>query len=155
MKSKKQAKRLLHRKFLEKLLALSEVKTTLQAKLLPSAPDFVDVHTGISGLYLRYVVGEHKTRVELYIYRPKAETNEIIFDELLSHKDKINDNFGGILKWERLPGRRGCRIACYLLNGGSRDNKVRWQAIQKEMIDAMVRFEKALSPFIPQLMHLK
>jgi hypothetical protein len=152
--SKKNAQQYPHRKFLERLLALSEEKTVLQTKP-PSPPDFIEINTGFSGLHFRYVVGQDKSRIEFYIHRPNATVNKRIFDELISHKTKIEIDFGGQLCWERLNGQIASRIAYRLPNGGSRDNEAKWQTIQTAMIGAMVRLEKALSPFIPKLMPLK
>jgi hypothetical protein len=148
---KKHAARLLHRKFLERLLTLSEGRTTLYHRPLRSAPDFIEINTDISGLDFRYVVGQDKRRVELYIHRPDTVVNKRIFDELTSHKHKIEGDFGGQLSWERLDERKSSRIAYRMWNGGSKDNEGHWQTIQIEMIDAMVSFEKALRPFISKL----
>lgn len=68
-----------HRKFLKGLLALTEGKTALQYKLLLSAPDFLIAQAGVGRLSLRFVVGEDRCRVELFIDRDDAETNERIF----------------------------------------------------------------------------
>jgi len=151
MSRKERPARLLHRKFLERLLTLSEGRTTLPTKPLRSAPDFVELNTDISGLDFRYVIGQDKRRVELYIHCADTTVNKRIFDELASHKHKIEGDFGAELSWERLDERKSSRIAYRMWNGGSKDNEDRWQTIQIEMIDAMVSFEKALRPFISKL----
>ena len=151
MSPKEQAAQLPHRKFLERLLTLSEGRTTLDARLLPSARDFIEISAGISGLHFRYVVGLDKTRVELYIARPDATANKRIFDQLKSHKHKIEAAFDGQLSWERLEGSKSSRIACRLLNGGSEGDEARWEMVQHVMIDAMTRLEQALRPFISRL----
>lgn len=152
--SKKSAQQYPHRKFLERLLSLSEEKTVLQAKS-PSPPDFIEISTGVSGVSFRYVIGQDKSRVELYIAHRDAAVNKSRYDELRLHKLEIEAAFGEKLSWEPLMGRKSSRVAHRMLNGGSKDDEGRWQTIQTEMIDAMVRLEKALSPFIPKLMPLK
>jgi hypothetical protein len=151
MSDGKQAVRLLHRKFLEKLLTLSEGRTTLDARLPPSARDFIEIGAGIGGLHFRYVVGREKTRVELYIARRDETANKRIFDELESHKHEIEAAFGGQLSWERLEDGKSSRIAYPLLIGGSEGDEARWPTVQHAMIDAMTRLAEALRPFISRL----
>ncbi|HKP71344.1 MAG TPA: DUF4268 domain-containing protein [Pyrinomonadaceae bacterium] len=140
-----------HRKFLERLLILNEGRTTLVAKLPPSARDFIEISAGISGLHFRYVVGQNKTRVELYIARRDEAANKRIFDKLKSHKHEIEAAFDGELSWERLEGSKSSRIACRQSNGGSKGDEARWEMVQHPMIDAMTRLEQALRPFISRL----
>ncbi|HEY9403050.1 MAG TPA: DUF4268 domain-containing protein [Pyrinomonadaceae bacterium] len=151
MIAREPAARLPHRKFLERLLTLHQGRTALDAKLPPSARDFIEIGAGASGLHLRYVVGLERTRVELYIARRDATVNKRIFDELESHKHEIEAAFEGQLSWERLPGSKSSRVAYPLLNGGSKGDEARWETVQHAMIDAMTRFEKALRPFISRL----
>jgi len=53
-------------------------------------------------------------RVELYIDTGNAEVNQRIFEELLNHKDEIEQAFGESLDWQALEGRRACRIAYHI-----------------------------------------
>ena len=134
------------RRFLEQLLARTEGKGPLTYKLLPSSRDYIGADAGVSGMSFRYVVGRDRSRVELYIASKEAATNERLFDELRSHKAEIESAFGEPLSWERLENSKSCRIAYRLMEGA--DDELRWQAIQTALIDAMVRFEKALMPFV-------
>jgi hypothetical protein len=56
-----------------------------------------------------------------------------------------------VLNWERLEGKRACRIAKRLDTGGYRSGEEEWPRIHEGMIDAMMRLEKALSPFVAKL----
>ena len=151
MNDKERAVRLVHRKFLESLLTLNEGRTTLDARLRPSARDYIEISAGVSGLHFRYVVGRERTRVELFVARRDAAANKRIFDELEAHKHEIEAAFGGQLTWERLEGGKSSRIAYPLSNGGSKGDEARWEMVQHAMIDAMTRLEKALRPFISKL----
>jgi len=51
------------------------------------------------------------------------------------------------LEWERLDGRRACRIRKLIDIGGYRNDEV-WDELQNAMIHAMVQLEKALKPLI-------
>ncbi len=130
---------------------MSEGRTAFQHKLTPSARDFIEISAGISGLHFRYVIGQNKSRVELYIARPDTAANKRIFDKLRAHKREIEAAFGRQLSWDRLDDRKSSRIACPLSNGGSKGDEARWEIVQHAMIDAMTRFEEALRPFISRL----
>jgi hypothetical protein len=138
-----------HRRFLEQLLAQTEGKNALPYQLLPSSRDYIGADVGVNGLSFRYVVGQDRSRIELYIARKDATTNKRLFDELGSHRTEIEAAFGEHLSWERLEGRKSCRVAHRML-GGVGDESY-WQEIQTALIDRMVRLEKATLPFIGTL----
>lgn len=73
------------------------------------------------------------------------------FNELLLHKREIQATFGDGLSWERLEGRKSCRVSYRVVTGGAKDNESTWQPTQIALVDAMARLEKALLPFIPSL----
>jgi len=52
------------------------------------------------------------------------------------------------LEWQRLDGKRACRIKKAIGLGGYRTDESQWQPIIESMVDAMVAFEKAMSPQI-------
>jgi hypothetical protein len=57
---------------------------------------------------------------------------------------------GGPLQWERLNGKRACRIRKVVAVGGWRDEP-QWEEQQDKMIDAMLRLEAALSPYLQKI----
>jgi hypothetical protein len=81
----------------------------------------------------------------------KGEENKRIFDRLQEDKSKIELAFGSELSWQRLDDKRGCRIAFELTSGGYKSDESKWPEIQDSMIDAMIRFEKALNPHLEKL----
>jgi hypothetical protein len=135
-----------HRRFLEQLLTQTEGKNALTYKLLPSSRDYIGADAGAGGLSFRYVVGQDRSRIELYIARKEALANKKLFDNLCSHRREIDSAFGEELSWERLDSSKGCRVAHRML-GGVKDEP-HWQEIQTALIDGMVRLEKAILPFI-------
>jgi hypothetical protein len=139
----------LRRNFLESLLAKSRGRTAHSFKLWDSAPDFIVADAGITGVSFRCVVGLSKSRVELFIAHRDSATNQRIYDELRSHKREIEDEFGKKLSWQPLEGSKSCRIAFDTGDGAKHDAK--WHEVQTDMIKAMVRLEKALSPHIARL----
>jgi hypothetical protein len=139
-------------RFWTELLAKVKEKTNLFASISPGKENWIGTGAGMYGLGFNFVIRKHDVHVELYIDRGKGaeEENERIFDQLGYSEKEIEKNFGDSLSFERLKGRRACRIAKRLALGGYRDED-RWPEIQEAMIDAMVRLEKALKPRIRRL----
>ena len=75
----------------------------------------------------------------------------MILDQLKAHKAKIEQDFGGPLEWYEPEGVRLCRIIHEVKNGGYKDEEAKWPEIQNAIIDAMVRLEKALRPFLQHI----
>ena len=91
---------------------------------------------------------EDDARVELYIDTGDATENKKIFDALHAKKDQIERVYGGTLSWERLDGKRACRISDTIKKGGLSSGENNWPVIQDAMIEAMRRIDKALRPQI-------
>ncbi|MCK4334699.1 DUF4268 domain-containing protein [candidate division WOR-3 bacterium] len=141
----------IRRQFWMELLDGAKKKTKLHANISPSRQNWIGTSTGIRGLgFLNYVIRRHDAQVELWIDRGKDSENKAIFDKLAASKDAIEKNFGAPLKWQRLEGKRGCRIKKQITLGGYRD-KDKWPKIQDAMIDAMIRLAKVLKPHIVKL----
>ncbi len=138
-------------RFWESLLTLGEGKSTLHAKMSPSERPYIGATSGAKGLTFYYVVSQHGSRIELYIDRWDVEVNKRVFGDLESNKEEIEAAFGAPLSWQGLAGKRACRIAYEMTIGGYKDDEASWQPIQNAMVDAMVRLEKALSPYIAKL----
>jgi len=92
--------------------------------------------SGISGItYGTSFAKNRRVRVELYIDFTDGIKNLELFDALNQQKDKIEQELGDNLDWERLDARRASRIALY--NEGSIDmseeelSNIREWAIEK------------------------
>lgn len=134
-------------RFFEGLLGRAKQKTLLHANISPGTQHWVGASAGRSGLVINYVILKDSARVELYIYidRQSGEGNKVMFDGLVAQKVAIEQDFGAPLCWERLDDSRACRISAPVERGGLLD-KDKWPEIQDAMVDAMIRFEKALRP---------
>jgi hypothetical protein len=127
-------------------------RTRLHSNVTPGHDNWLGTSAGKSGLGLCYVVELARNRVELYIDRGiNAADNEAIFDQFHRNRDAIEAEFGQPLSWERLEGKRACRIAARYENGGYRSPVEEWPALLDHMIDAMIRFERALRPHLAGL----
>jgi hypothetical protein len=142
----------LRHKFWADLLQRAKDKTKLHANISPGHYSWVGAGAGKRGLGFNYVIRKHEGAAELYIDRGKDadEENKAVFESLAKSKDEIEKAFGGELEWQRLEGKRACRIRKSINLGGYRDES-KWQQVQEAMIDAMVRLEKALKPYVAQL----
>ena len=136
--------------FWEQLLKKSNTKTDLFSNVSPSKECWIGAGAGKSGLSYNYVILKNSARIELYIDTGDKDKNKQIFDQLYSRRQEIESDFGEELEWQRLDDRRACRIAKTVENKGLWDTNA-WPTIQDKMIDAMIRFEKALSKHIQRL----
>lgn len=140
------------KRFWTQLLEHLKTRTRLHAAVSPGEYSWVGAGAGTRGLSFNYGVTQHGTSAELYIDRGRgAEAeNEEIFDALAGHKAEIEDVYGAALSWERLEGKRACRIAQRFDNGGYRDEPS-WPVVAERTVDAMMRLEQALRPRLNQL----
>jgi hypothetical protein len=136
--------------FWKQLLEKSREKTGLFSNVSPSKECWLTTGAGKSGLGYVYVILMDSARIELYIDTGDANKNKKIYDELHKKKQEIETDFGEELEWQRLDDKRASRIAKIVTSRGLKDIDD-WPSIQDKMIDAMIRFEKALTKHIRQL----
>jgi hypothetical protein len=135
------------------LIERSAAVSKTHAHITPSEHGWISASAGVRGLSFNYVVMQDECRVELYIDRGKdcAKENKQIFDELYANREGIEPAFGGPLVWERLEGRRACRISYTRQEGGYRSAEEQWPRVQDKTIQDMDRLVKALQPYLRQL----
>jgi hypothetical protein len=135
--------------FWTQLLSRSKEKSKLHENISPGAFHWVGASAGVSGLSFNFCIWQHEAGAELYIDRGKemGEQNLAIFDHLFANKEVVENVFGDDIEWERLDGKRACRIRKKTLTGGLQD-KGKWEAVIESVTDDMIRLEKALRPQI-------
>jgi hypothetical protein len=140
-------------RFWSQMLGLAKQKTKLHAHISPTQHNWLGTGAGKQGLAFNYALRKNEAQVELYIDRGKdrGEENKAIFDKLFTHKAEIEKDFAQPLEWERLEGKRACRIRKRISAGGYRDDENKWPQIHEAMVDAMIRLEKALRPYVSKL----
>jgi Domain of unknown function (DUF4268) len=138
------------RRFWTEFLDRARRQTGLHAAISPTDATWVATSAGKSGLQFNYSVTQHAGQVELYIDHGTEETNTAIFRQFLARKDDIEKAFGGPLDWQPLEGRKACRIRWRFEQAGYRDQE-QWPTLEETLIDAMVRLERALRPYITSL----
>lgn len=144
---------ILRERFWTQLLDYAKTKTKLHANIAPNPYNWLGTSSGKRGLGLNYGITQHETQVELYIDRGKEfeQQNEEIFNELVERKEKIEEVFGEPLNWQRLEEKRACRIKKKISLGGWKDEEEKWPSAQEATVDAMIRLENALRPYIQKL----
>jgi hypothetical protein len=143
----------LRQRFWEGLLKRAKDKSKLHANISPSQHGWIGAGSGKRGLGFNFVIRKHEGAVELYIDRGKdaGDESKDIFDSLAASKEAIEKEFGGPLEWQRLEGKRACRIRKTISLGGYRDDESKWPSIHEAMIEAMICLEKAIKPHIAKL----
>jgi hypothetical protein len=139
-------------RFWTQLLVYSKTKTNLLAKLSPVKYDWIGKGAGFGGLSYCLSIAKNEAMVDLYIDKGKnsKDNNKQIFDTLASSKAEIENIFGEPLGWKRINEKRACRIKKEITLGGYL-NEQNWPKLQEIMVDSLIRFEKAFTPFIQKL----
>ena len=123
----------------------------------PPAPPWVWSHTAPGdnwlalesrngGAYVVSFASGRRLRCEYYISTGDAAANLARFRMLESRKPAIENEFGGRLMWEDLPGRKACRIAVYgtgaVLDAARHDEYIEW------FVTNATRLRAALEPHL-------
>lgn len=143
----------IRRRWWTQLVTRSTKVNKLHAHITPGEYTWLGTSSGVRGLNLNYVVAQDECAAELYIDRGKdaGDENKSIFDQLHAQKAEIEKDFGGPLRWERLEGKRACRIKYAQTGGGYRTPEEKWPELQDNVVKAMDRLEKALRPHLGAL----
>jgi len=124
-------------RFWQQLLDYAKTKTKIHSNISATEHNWLGTKAGLlPGLGLNYAVRQHSIDVELYIDlgKDKEKENLAFFEKLEKQKPRIEKVFGGKLEWQRLEGKRSCRI--------------KWIRIHEVAVDAMIKLNKALNPHI-------
>src|SRR5690606_16242316 len=98
--------------------------------------------SGVSGCPFNLIFGKKEIRVELSLQRSSKEENKFLFDELISHREQIEQAFGHELTWLRLDDGKSSRIQFAKPADGY--NEELWPLWIEWLIEEMCRFEKAM-----------
>ena len=133
-----------------KLLAYARAKTDLHSNNEPTSGPWVRAASGVAGMGFCYSIKQHESYVELRIDRKSFEANKAIFDRLLDHKHEIEVTVGRPLDWNRLDELQHSRIGA-IVPGGYDDAEGQWSVIHENLVDAMIRLNKAIEPHLAEL----
>ena len=125
------------------LEAFSQSSCRLFDNISPGRDHWLSAGSGLSGMSFNLIFGKSEIRVEFYMSRPQAETNQLVFDQLFAQKEQIEAAFGAELEWQPLPNRKACRIQySRAVDGYNKDN---WADMIKWLVEHMTRLESTLS----------
>ena len=85
---------------------------------------------------------EHFIRVGFWI-----TDNKDMYDEFFSHKEEIEQSFGGALDWNRLNEKKAA-IICTTIPGLDFGNQENYPALMNRSIDFALRMKRAFAPYI-------
>jgi hypothetical protein len=91
----------------------------------------------------------NQVRVELYIDVGDGAQNEAILNELDQHRPAIEHELGQ-LSWERLEGKRACRVALYRTGSIASDER-NLTEVREWTINNLLRFKTVLGPYLKSL----
>lgn len=128
--------------FWAKLLKVMNEKSPMFQNINPSKNHWLGTGIGLGGFVFNFVAGKNVGRCELYIDRGVKDENKQAFDFLFSHREKLEDDFGDKLVWERLDDKKACRIK-YENTEFNVFEKECWDDMIHFLVDGMVRMEKA------------
>ena len=141
------------KKYWASLLELSKQKTKLHSNISAGIYNWIGSPAGLpSGIWLVYAIRKHDAQAELYIDQDKdtGEGNLEIFNKLFENKETIEKEFGAEPEWEGLEGKRACRIKRVIPIAGWMDED-KWPESQEAMVDAMIKLDKTVRPYLKNL----
>jgi len=137
--------------FFKSLLSKSNEKTTIFNSVSPVGyQSWVGTGLGKSGVVIYYVIKDRDARIDLTFSHSNGELNLKRYKYLENKKDEIERSFGEPLFWDFKEGRKQHYIKAIIKIGGIVDES-KWDRIQDEMIDKLIRLEKSVRPYIKNL----
>jgi len=126
----------------EALEAFQNSACNLFNNISASKDHWLSAGSGVTGCPFNLIFNQKEIRVELWISRSVTEDNKLIFEQLLEHKDAIEQVTGHELEWMRLNDKKSSRIQ--FTKAADANNKDLWPQSIEWMIAEMTKFEKAL-----------
>lgn len=143
-KKVKSARQEIFKRFWAQLIDRSKPLTPLLANRSTTTDHWISAGIGKAGFALILSLSKDRARVECYIkFGQDDARSEAIFNALMLKRQQIEAGFGEQLDWQDLPGKLGCRI-CKDLEGGWQIADEAWPTLQQNMIENLVRLDKAL-----------
>jgi predicted transport protein len=142
-----------NREFWTKLLAKAKEFTDLHKWVSPSDVSWISTSAGRKGLSYMYIIRANDAQVLLYIDNGNKSWNKNTYNLLIKNKTVIERTFGEKLLWRLMDQKRGSVIG-YVIPGYGLNDKDHWSEIRIQLIEVMIRFHKAIQPFIDGLVYL-
>ena len=151
MKSEAKKYREEYFKFFTGLINKCNTKTNLFKKVSPKAyQSWIEAGAGKSGLSWLLVILRDYARVELSFYHSDKELNKNRFKFFMEKREKIEKEFGESLIWDFDENRKHQHIRVKINEGGL-DDEEKWDKIQEQMVEKLVKLEQIFTPLIEKL----
>lgn len=139
--------------FWKGLLEKSKNQVPLFSSISPSTANWIAASAGKRNCVFTYNIFMDGASVDLYIDydQETGAKNKAILDGLLAQKADIESEVGANLEWQRLDTKRASRIRLAIDEIGGLTKPESWPSIQDRLVEAMIRFEKALRPRLAKL----
>ena len=135
-------------KFFEQVLSLCNQRTNLFRSVSPVGyQNWVNAGAGKSGILWGIVSMKKESRIDFIFCTLSPEINRKRFEYLVSKKKEIEESFGDLLIWDFKEIRKQHYIKSLCPFGGF-DDEDNWTIIHKDLVERLIRFEKALRPYI-------
>lgn len=136
-------------KFWTGLLQRGKTKTRLFSNINPRYDSWINSSAGRSGNHWTYTITKDWAAIELYIDfdQQTGKKNKELFDYLKAQQAQIETDFGDSIDWRRLDDKRASRVIKYYYSSGL-DMPEKWEELQEQMIDGMIKLENALKPHL-------
>jgi len=113
----------------------------------PTGDSWLNVKWDFKNLYLGCNILLDSSRVQIDIDSEDHDWNKNFFKNLEQYKSRIHESFGSPLIWSFIEDRRAQRI-CKVTTDIGLNSDEKWDEIQEEMIDKLIKLESALRPYI-------
>jgi Domain of unknown function (DUF4268) len=127
--------------FWTKILPKLKGKTPIFQNSSPTKDHWLSAGgTGISGARYSMIITKSYAGVQLEFGRGNKDENKKLFDELLTHRNEIENKFGQSLNWERLDDNISSRIS-YNLDRVNIFNNEDWDKMFDFLTTNIIKFE--------------
>jgi len=138
-------------RFFEQLLSYSDTITNIFNSVSPVGyQNWVNAGAGKAGIMWTFVTMKKTARTEFFLCHSDSKINRARFEKLFVQKEVIEQKFGEPLNWDFSDLRKQQYIRSICPFGGL-DDEDDWSDIHKDMVDRLVRLEKAIGPYIKSL----
>lgn len=136
--------------FWKGLLNINKNKTKYFSDYRSQKSSHIFSNSGVAGISYYYSIKQKFTSVGVLIDRDKEEINDNIFNQLLPYKNEIEKSFKEKLSWLNEEGIKLCCIYKTYNYAGLKDVD-RWEQLQNDMVDGMVRLINTFDKYIREL----
>jgi len=137
--------------FFQTLLEKCKNKTKLFSNVSPKGyQHWLDAGAGKSGLVWGLAIMKNSAQIRLSFCSPDGEVNKKRFKFFWEKREEIENKFGESLIWDFDENRKHQHIRVNINEGGL-DNEEKWNKIQEQMVEKLVKLEQIFTPLIEKL----